>query len=87
MANRPPPYHPDTNTVLVLGLVSLFCALCGPLAWVKGKRALDEINAADGTLGGRGNVLVGYVLGIITSIVLMLFLLVFIGAMIAGAVL
>lgn len=84
----PPPEHPQTTTVLVLGIVSLFCALTGPFAWVMGKKALNEIDYSGGAVGGRSNVMIGYVLGIITSIVLALYLLsivVFIVLMIAGA--
>lgn len=71
----PPPDHPQTTTVLVLGIVSLFCALCGPFAWVMGKKALNEIDASGGMVGGRSNVMIGYVLGIVTSVVLILYLL------------
>lgn len=71
----PPPDHPQATTVLVLGIVSLFCAICGPFAWVMGKKALNEIDASGGTVGGRSNVMIGYVLGIVTSVVLILYLL------------
>ncbi|MEU1985077.1 DUF4190 domain-containing protein [Nocardia sp. NPDC019395] len=69
----PPQDHPQATTILVLGIVSLFCALCGPFAWVMGKKALNEIDASGGAVGGRSNVMVGYVLGIITSVLMILY--------------
>lgn len=54
--------------ILILGILSLvFCQIIGPVAWVMGKRALNEIDASGGALGGRSNVMVGYVCGIIAS--------------------
>ncbi|MFI5714640.1 DUF4190 domain-containing protein [Nocardia sp. NPDC051750] len=72
----PPPDHPQTTTVLILGIIGLvFCQFCAPFAWVMGKKALNEIDASGGAIGGRGNVQVGYVLGIIGSVVLIVGLL------------
>ncbi len=68
-----PPYHPRTITILVLGIlgVAMFPPL-GPFAWVMGRRALKEIDASDGTIGGRGLVLTGYICGIVATVVLIL---------------
>lgn len=72
----PPPDHPQANTILVLGILSLVvCGLCGPFAWSMGTKALKEIDAAGGTIGGRGNVKAGYICGIIGSIGLIISLL------------
>lgn len=69
----PPPEHPRATLVLVLGIIGMmFCQFCAPFAWVMGRRALDEIDASGGSVGGRSNVLVGYVLGIIGSAFLIL---------------
>lgn len=72
----PPQDHPQATTILVLGIIGLvFCQLCAPFAWVMGKKALNEIDASGGAIGGRSNVMVGYVLGIIGSVLVILSLL------------
>ncbi|WP_327149226.1 DUF4190 domain-containing protein [Nocardia sp. NBC_01329] len=75
-AYGPPPEHPQATTVLILGIVGMmFCQICAPFAWILGRRALNEIDASGGTVGGRSNVMVGYVLGIIGSVLLILMVL------------
>ncbi|MEU6562327.1 hypothetical protein [Nocardia nova] len=64
----PAPDHPQAGTVLALGILSLFCGLLGPFAWVMGRRTLREIDASGGTIGGRSNVQVGYVIGIVSTV-------------------
>jgi hypothetical protein len=84
-----PPDHPQATTILVLGILGFFCGVLGPFAWVLGRRALTEIDASGGTIGGRSNVQVGYILGIVTSILFALSLIflivyfVFIGVLLA----
>ncbi|MGW6334821.1 DNA translocase FtsK 4TM domain-containing protein [Nocardia rhamnosiphila] len=69
----PPPDHPQATTVLILGIVGMmFCQVCAPFAWIMGRRTLNEIDASGGTVGGRSNVMVGYILGIIGSVLLIL---------------
>ncbi|WP_232541868.1 DUF4190 domain-containing protein [Nocardia bovistercoris] len=69
----PPPDHPQATTILILGILSLVvCGLCGPFAWSMGSKALKEIDAAGGTIGGRGNVKAGYICGIIGTVFLIL---------------
>ncbi|GGK60004.1 DUF4190 domain-containing protein [Nocardia camponoti] len=71
--------HPQANLVLVLGLLSPFCCgLFGPVAWVLGKRALNEIDGSYGRLSGRSQVLIGYIAAIFGTIVGMLFALLFV---------
>ena len=65
----PPPEHPQATTVLVLGIIGFFCFLTGPFAWVMGRRALTEIDASPGMYGGRSNVQLGYILGIATTVI------------------
>ncbi|WP_309234636.1 DUF4190 domain-containing protein [Nocardia sp. XZ_19_385] len=74
-----PPDHPQATTAMALGIVALLsyvaCPLLvvlGPVAWVMGKRAMDEIDASGGALGGRGNAQAGYVCGIIATVLLSL---------------
>lgn len=78
----PPPYgpppanHPQATTVLVLGILSLVvCGVLGPFAWVMGNRALAQIDASYGTahpIGGRESVNIGRILGIISTVLLVL---------------
>lgn len=47
--------HPQATTILVLGILSLvMCGILGPFAWSMGKKALAEIDASGGMIGGRG---------------------------------
>lgn len=89
----PPAEHPQATMALVLGLVGLIgTILCfgvpsivGPFAWYVGAKAKKEIEASSGQLGGHAQAVTGYVLGIITTVFLVLIILV-IGALIAIAV-
>lgn len=71
------PNHPSAQTAMILGLVGLIGTfLCGitiflcPFAWVMGGRVKREIDASGGTLGGRDQAMVGYVTGIIGTVLL-----------------
>lgn len=74
------PDHPQATLALVLGLVGLAggLATCGllfltsPFAWVIGRRAVREIEASGGQLGGEGSARAGFVTGVIGSILLVL---------------
>ena len=75
----PPANHPQSTLALTLGLVGLvgtmLCllpAVVGPFAWYVGGKAKNEIDASGGQLGGRGPAVAGYVLGIITTVLLAL---------------
>ena len=70
------PDHPQATAVLILGIISLSaCQLVGPVAWVMGSRAKKEIDAAPGRYGGRQQVVIGMVLGIVGTGILALYLL------------
>lgn len=76
------PDHPKATTVLVLGIVSLvLCQVVGPFAWSMGKSTLAEIDASNGRVGGRGAASAGYILGIISTILLGLGVLFFVGVL------
>lgn len=62
--------HPQATTVLVLGIASVFFTILGPVAWVLGSRAKREIEASGGRLGGMSQVQVGYIIGIITTVLM-----------------
>ncbi len=67
------PDHPRATLALVLGIISIvLCQLLGPVAWVIGGRAVREIDASGGTMGGRGSAKAGQILGIISTILLVL---------------
>ena len=69
----PPPDHPSSSTVLVLGILGLvLCQVLSPVAWVLGGRALREIDASGGRYGGRGAVNAGRICGIVGTIILLL---------------
>ena len=65
------PDHPKATTSLVLGILGVvLCQVVAPFAWVIGKRTLDEIDASQGRVGGRGAAQAGYILGIIGTVLL-----------------
>ena len=68
---HPVPEHPQATTALVLGILGiLVCGVISPFAWRIGKRAVDEIDASRGQLGGRGSAQAGYVLGLVGTVLL-----------------
>jgi hypothetical protein len=68
-----PPKHPDAVTVLVLGVIAVAAfPLTGPFAWVIGARARREIDDNPGRWSGEDEVKVGYVLGIVGTVLLVL---------------
>jgi hypothetical protein len=74
------PDHPKATTSLVLGILGVvLCQILGPFAWSMGKKTLNEIDASQGRLGGRGAAQAGYVLGIVGTVLLGLSVLLIIG--------
>lgn len=79
----PPPEHPNATTVLIVGILSLVvCQFAGPVAWIMGRKALREIDASGGAIGGRSQVLVGYITGIVATALVAIALLIFVVAMV-----
>jgi uncharacterized membrane protein YphA (DoxX/SURF4 family) len=75
----PVPDHPRSTLAMVLGIVAVaggfacyLPLLASPFAWVIGARAVREIDASGGTLGGRGQATAGKVLGIVGTVFLAL---------------
>ena len=60
--------------MLVLGILSLaVCAVLGPIAWIKGNTALNEIKANPSvTYGNRGSIVAGRICGMVASGLLIL---------------
>ena len=74
----PPPIHPQATTVLVLGIVGVVvCQVVGPFAWTMGNRVVAEIDAAGGRVGGRTEATVGRILGIVSTALLAVSVVVF----------
>lgn len=65
--------HPRGTTVLVLGILSVVLApVVGPFAWVMGRRALSEADAAPSPPVNRSALQAGMVLGIIGTVLMIL---------------
>lgn len=81
------PDHPRATTSLVLGILGVvLCQIIAPFAWSMGKKTLDEIDASQGRVGGRGAAQAGYILGIVGTVLLALyvvFILIYVFFMIA----
>jgi hypothetical protein len=69
--------HPEANSAMIMGIVALvgtfvcgvLCVL-GPFAWAKGAKARREIDAEPQRWSGRTEATVGYVMGIVTTILM-----------------
>ena len=83
------PDHPRATLALILGILGIVvCGFIAPFAWRMGKRTVDEIDASQGRLGGRGSAQAGYILGLIGTVLLglgLLFLVVVVVIAIIGA--
>jgi len=78
---RSAPEHPQSTTILVLGILSFVVAgILGPVAWVLGNKAKRECDA--GTYAMTDSLRVGRILGIITTILLIVGVVVIIVAVI-----
>lgn len=70
------PDHPRATTALVLGIIGIAaCPVLGPFAWSIGGKAVKEIDASGGAYGGRGQAQAGYIMGIIGTVLLGLYVL------------
>lgn len=69
----PPANHPRAVLGLVLGIIGVaICAIACPFAFVISNNAMKEIDASGGTIGGRGMVQAGKILGIIGIVFLVI---------------
>lgn len=74
--------HPQGTIVLVLGILGFVTGVTGPIAWVMGGRALKEIDASGHVWSNRGTVQAGWVLGIISTVLMAAFVLVMIASLV-----
>ena len=66
-----PREHPQAITILVLGILSIvLCQLLGPVAWYMGGKARREIRFAGVPITNSGMVTAGWILGIISSLII-----------------
>jgi hypothetical protein len=83
---QPQPTNTNAIISLVLGIVGIF--LCGgilcPVAWYLGARAEQEIDASGGAVGGRGIATAGKIIGIIGTVLFLIWLVITIIVLIAG---
>lgn len=79
-------YAPRAGTILVFGILSLVvCSILGPVAWVMGNEELRRIDSGQTSPEGRSNVQTGRILGIVTSVLLMVAVLFIVFALILVA--
>ena len=93
-AYPPLPKHPQAMTVLILGILGLLvCGLIGPFAWSMGNRVVHEIETSGGRWGGESEATIGRILGIVSTallvltLVLLFAMIAFSGVMFGGFVL
>ncbi|HLN77151.1 MAG TPA: DUF4190 domain-containing protein [Nocardioidaceae bacterium] len=68
------PDHPRAVTSLVLGILGIvLCGVLAPFAWSIGSKTLKEIDASNGMVGGRGAAQAGYILGIVGTVLLVIY--------------
>ena len=81
------PDHPKATTALILGILGIVvCGFVAPFAWRIGKTTVDEIDASQGRLGGRGAAQADYILGLIGTALLALGLLVLVGFLVLAII-
>ena len=69
----PPQDHPRAMLALILGILGLVvCSVLAPFAWSIGRKAVREIDASGGRIGGRSTAQAGYILGIVGTVLLVL---------------
>jgi len=67
------PKGTNAVAVLVLGILSIcVCSVLGPIAWVMGKKELDQMNNGQLSRDGYGMAQAGYICGIVGTGLLVL---------------
>ena len=63
----------------MLGIIGIvLCPICAPFAWSMGGKVEQEIDASAGALGGRGMATAARALGIVGTVLLGVYVLVFV---------
>ena len=84
--NAAPQEHPQGTVILVLGILGFFTGICGLIAWILGAKAQKEIANSGQTYTNEGNIKVGKILGMITTILYIVGIVITIIATIVAAV-
>lgn len=61
--------HPQGTMIFVLGIVGIFVAVCAPIAWVMGNRAIKEIQASGASYSNESQIRTGRMLGKVFTII------------------
>lgn len=64
--------HPQGTIILVLGILGFFVGITGVIAWVMGSKALKEIRSSSRPYSNEQTVVIGRILGIITTVLWLL---------------
>jgi hypothetical protein len=71
-----PPNDSQATLALILGILSLLCCpILGPFAFFIGNGSRNRIQASGGTLGGYGLATAGWILGIVGTVYLAVWIL------------
>lgn len=81
----PPWNHPQGTTILVLGIARLFCAVTAPIAWYMGSRSRREIRLSGVHPLNEQQLVWGYWLGLVVTVLLLLWSVLAISMMAVGA--
>lgn len=73
------PEHPQGTLVLVMGIIGIFTLITGPIALVIGGKARKEIAATGARYSNEQSITIGWVLGIVGTVLLGLTVLMVIG--------
>ena len=73
-----PQEHPQGTTVLILGILGFFVGVTAPFAWYLGSKAMKEIRASGATYSNVQQINIGRILGMILTIIYLLFVVGFI---------
>lgn len=60
--------HPQGTVILILGILGFVTGICGLIAWILGSKAQKEMEASGATYSNAGNIKIGKILGIITTL-------------------
>lgn len=77
------PQHPQATTTLVLGIVSIVlvfmcCLPLGIAPWIMGSKAIKQVDANPGMYEGRGQLVAGKVMGIVSTVLFVVGIIVFV---------
>jgi hypothetical protein len=71
---------------VVLGIVGIIlCPLCAPFAWSLGRKAERQVDASGGALAGRGEATAGKILGIVGTVLMVIWIVALVGLLAVGS--